>query len=459
MKLRIDEYGHLKQVVVLLFCCVISENLLALSQGSKEPEYKAVDYNVQADIAYLDVDDRDMGTRKGGDESSLSLFLRPEISWNISPAWQLYSKASLFTSTDVFSLDDDDGGSKTDGFISINELWARYHLSPGRQGSAIQLGRLRIRESSGAWWDQDIESIRYSYETRQINGFIGIAEKLDAYRSDNTDYDESDDDIFNILGQWDYQWRYQHHIALRFLYSDDKSDSNANDMDDLDALWVGAGLQGRWNTAAGKIRYTSDLMVMDGDLDVVEKSGSGLAITEKSLSGWAMDARIWHSWKAPLKPRLGLQFALTDSDGDFRQTGLQSNRAYLTDLKTRFYRYGELYRPELSNIQIITVFAGMDWQRIHELNIAAHHYTRRNEQRAVVDKGISAALIDGESSLGSEIDLIYTWNMKGDNGKSYLGSKRMYLKAGLSVFMGGDAYGDEIDNAVYQATIKYGVKM
>lgn len=65
---------------------------------------------------------------------------------------------------------------------------------------------------------------------------------------------------------------------------------------------------------------------------------------------------VYGKWDHPLKPRLTL--ACARGSGNFRQTDLLSNEGSLGQEIETFY-YGEVLRPELANLTVLTMGAGV----------------------------------------------------------------------------------------------------
>ncbi len=113
----------------------------------------------------------------------------------------------------------------------------------------------------------------------------------------------------------------------------------------------------------GELFYWADTAIVAGSERLLDFTG----VTDRRIRvdsrdnrqvlGWAVDLGARWVSPLPLEPRFTLGFALGSGDPDpdrgrdqsFRQTGLQSN-------DEEFRTYGELLRPELSNL-IIPVFA------------------------------------------------------------------------------------------------------
>ncbi|MCG8609415.1 MAG: alginate export family protein [Pseudomonadales bacterium] len=364
----------------------------------------------------------DLGLGNQSDDTAISASIRPSLLWHATDEMSFFSKGRLFYSTASLLQDSDEGGSSSDGFASLDELWGRYSFSPGQEGYSFKFGRQRIKETDSLWWDKDIDALRLSYNSTLLNGFIAAAQQLSAHRTDDSDFDERDEDILRIVGELEYEWHYAQSISIRTMWQQDYSDhikagnslaSIGADTEDLDGIWLGFRLKGSISDEPGRWGYFLDIGYLTGERQQISSTQQNqvLEVHDQSIDGWAVDIGGWREWDHYLKPKLGFHIAQTSSGNGFVQTGLQSNRAYLTDFNSRFYRYGELYRAELSNIRIYSLFSGIDWRRSHDLSVVLHHFTRLDNQAPVYSGGISTDPESTGSTLGSELDLIYGWNI------------------------------------------------
>ena len=110
--------------------------------------------------------------------------------------------------------------------------------------------------------------------------------------------------------------------------------------------------------------------------------------------------------------------------GSFRQSGLYANEA-------DYLYYGELYAPELSNIQIHSL--GISLETIDDLNITLlmHSYRQDEADTEMRDVSIDLNTNGLNRDLGTEIDLIAVYEI-------FDGLELEFIAA---VFEAGDAYG------------------
>jgi alginate production protein len=157
-----------------------------------------------------------------------------------------------------------------------------------------------------------------------------------------------------------------------------------------------------------------------------------------------------------LNPSITAAFAIGSGDktsgdnisNEYRQTGYQDNTDYFGGYRTIQY-YGELLDPELSNIIIKTVGAGIKPHRIISAEIIYHNYKQDHP-----DDNLRGNLIDPPArpdgvndDIGSEFDFIFAvvnvW-------------ERFNFSWILAVFNPGQAFAPRLENAMMN---KFDIKM
>ena len=92
-------------------------------------------------------------------------------------------------------------------------------------------------------------------------------------------------------------------------------------------------------------------------------------------------------------------------DSNFRQTGLQENKARLAGVK-RVQTYGELLQPELSNLGVSTLAAGVRLTDNTSLELIAHQYRQPVASSTLPGSRLSADPQGRSADIGREIDLM-----------------------------------------------------
>jgi hypothetical protein len=111
---------------------------------------------------------------------------------------------------------------------------------------------------------------------------------------------------------------------------------------------------------------------------------------------------------------------------------------------TRFRYYGELLRPELSNLQVITVGFGHRFLSASSLDLVYRNFRQVYASTSLRSARIRAPLNGEDRDVGDEIDLVIgveEW-------------RNWELMIVGSVFLPGDAFGPNADEKAYRADLR-----
>lgn len=175
---------------------------------------------------------------------------------------------------------------------------------------------------------------------------------------------------------------------------------------------------------------TNDGFVYHLNLAAISTSG-----TDGYKSGLGMDFRAIarlsnHKWQ----PHLVLGFAIGSKD--FRQTGLQTNKT--TDGgKTLIYRYGIVFKPELSNLATVSIGVSVRPAKNLSLNANIHLYRQTMIFATTPAARVLGATNGFSAFLGSEVNVVATWRP----------SKKIKIDGGIGWFMPGSAYVNRKESA------------
>nr|WP_269451147.1 alginate export family protein [Pseudomonas resinovorans] len=436
-------------------------------------------------------DDRDLGTRSGGDVEGIGLDVRPWLygQWG---DWSAYTMGQGVAATDVIetdtlesdsivadSEDDDDAREADKSYLAMREFWVDYGGFTAYPGEHLRFGRQRVRSDEGTWWDTNIEALHWVFDTTLLKANLGVAERFSEYRTDIDDLAPEDEDRRHYFAGISTQWAPGHSVGAKLHHSRDDGHLArvGEELDSLsktqtgDLTWLGLQADGDYFNPRTTLpfNYWAQAIWLTGDQDsVTQSSTSGLPLVTGSRSGdldaWALDLGL--RWNIDDQWRLGGAYARgsggVDSNGrdseQFVQPGLESNRSSFTGTRTRVHRFGEAFRGELTNIQVATLYGSLAAREDYDASLVYHRFWRLDDDQPTGDSGLSANLVDGDKDLGQELDLVATYYIKGGlvpPGLDWVDEPSALVRMRLGLFFPGDAYGDDADSTMHRAFVDF----
>jgi len=249
------------------------------------------------------------------------------------------------------------------------ETWVRFDKLFGRNLS-FTIGRQSFEEPRRWWWDEELDAVNVRYRPEPWLFELGVARELfqESLRDNSVDPEQSR--VIRVLARAKWAYLKNHGLDFFFLHENDRSATPARgatvkedreDPSDGRLWWTGLRASGIHPARYGNLSYWFDLAGVLGReklLEFDELPGNRLRVTSRSnhrVRGWAID--LGGRWESQLaaEPVFILAYArgsgdkrpTTGIDRSFRQTGLEAD-------DEQFRTYGELLRPELSNLRIPT---------------------------------------------------------------------------------------------------------
>jgi len=317
-------------------------------------------------------------------------------------------------------------GTETDFFIRRGQAWILFRPQQF-EGLSLQVGRQNIKEKRAWWWDTDVDAIRVHWDRGNHHAEVGIAEDVFRVRLDQP-LDVEDESIRRMFGRWQWEWTKKNRMEFFWLNQNDRSGLYAKDTvlsqvaeDEIDGdlRWLGVRAIGRYKyRPAGRFHYWLDIASVSGKESVTDFDPfDDVLITadeteDISIDGWAFDFGV--TWETKFSKELNFTFGYAVGSGpgqgllqdkSFRQTGINTNAVRFRGVD-RFRYYGELLRPELSNLAVFTVGAGRRLLENSSIDLIYHQYwqidpvtTMRGGRLDLAPNGISA-------DIGEELDLV-----------------------------------------------------
>jgi alginate production protein len=384
-----------------------------------------------------------------------------EATWQLGDTTVAFFDAKLFADTTLYK---EGGKSSGEAGVSLSEAWLLKTRLFGTN-LALQTGRQQIQDRREWWWDENLDATRLHYFGKKVTAFVGVGREL-SHHSTLGRLDPEERGILRVLGNAKWEWADRQELGLFFLNHNDQSRRYAvNDVirkdrvDDADARLTWAGIRGRGRIKSkvlGKTYYWFDLARVSGkqlDYDLSALNSTSDVVTSTSrrkIRGWAYDLGASIELPFKFKPYLTLGYAKGSGDKRrggrdtrFRQTGLHNNNGKFRGL-SRFRYYGEVLRPELSNIAISTVALGVPVKEDRWIEGIWHRY-----RQPVADDRIPGSRLDIEPTglsrkIGDEFDLVMSHRPNAAWEIEFTGGG----------FRAGEAFGPEKGNWAWLAQFK-----
>jgi hypothetical protein len=326
------------------------------------------------------------------------------------------------------------------------ETWARFDQLFGRDLS-FKVGRQPFEEPRRWWWDDDLDAVALRYRSESWFFELGVGRELP--RKALLEYiDPEEEGVIRVLARADWLYFKNHGLSLFFLHQNDTSATQSpgdkvqrSREDSSDArLWWG-GLRAIGNeplTEQGELSYWADLAMVLGHEKVLEFTAAGgnkeivTSRRSRQVRGWAIDLGGRWETELPGRPMLIAGYAIGSGDKNpdsgpdlsYRQTGLQTN-------DEEFRTYGEILRPELSNLSIPVLAVRFPIFSKSHVEFAYRHFRQLYAVPSLRDARIKADPDGIHKNIGEEwmlYSIIKQW-------------KKVEIELVAAAFRAGSAYG------------------
>ncbi len=351
--------------------------------------------------------------------------------------------------------------SQTNLEIARDETWIFFDRIFGT-GFGLQFGNQNVSETREWWWDKDMDALRLYYNRGPLHFELTGGKQLGG-DSTQISIDPDEDEIYRILGLSSWMWNSKQRLEFYFLQQWDRStQENKNqiikrinrDTYDQNMTWLGGRAIGEISLDNyGTLNYWADVAGVHGDETVTEydsadANGNDLPdnvrrvdkVNRNDVDGWAFDTGAFWTLPFPFEPTFTLSYARASGDsnpndghnGTFRQTGINRNNWRFNGVN-RFRIYGELLRPELSNLGIFTSAFGIRLLKNSSIELVYHKY----DQVDAIDRLRNANINEDPNGLNKDIGQEFNFIANFREWKN--------LELGLegAVFEAGKAFGDK----------------
>jgi alginate production protein len=314
--------------------------------------------------------------------------------------------------------------------LERGEMWLQWDQIQGTPWS-LQLGRVPLVERRSLWWDDDVDALRLRYAQGPWQLDAGLARTLLRVSSAEPGIAPEERGVWRQWGEATWRYAPRHLLEARWLWASDRSGTPAvgstwpsgtsPDTSDLEGRWAGLRASGEWRAAAAdgtRLGYWAEAVLLRGRerRTAFSSANAGAATAgasaSRALRGHAIDLGLSWTLGLPLRPSLTLAHARGSGgrddptqDRNFRQTGLHENKVRLAGVK-RLRRYGELFQPDLSNLAVTTLGAGLRLLGKSSLELVLHRYRQAVPATHVEGARLSTQPEGLHTALGRELDLV-----------------------------------------------------
>lgn len=351
---------------------------------------------------------------------------RPEARVELSyrPKKNVEVFASVEAGTDIIR---DGGRWKSTENLELRELYVLVDHSIARQVE-FQLGRQDFDDKREWLYDERLDAVRFAYDHKKwrIEAAYGREELL---RKDLFHRNRGRRKVDNFLVHAQYELTPDWDVSAYVLKQKDRRASNVS------PTFFGFQSVGAITPRLGHwLEYS------------IQRGEAG----SRKLRASAVDAGLIYRFGGKLKPAIFAGYARGSGGGNartdhnFRQTGLQDNEDRLTGLGNVRY-YGELLDPDLSNLKIMTLGAGIRPTAATSFEIVGHRYRQaKRDDDDIRGSPIDVELNGRSASIGTELDAILAARL----------ARGLGLEAKLGWFRPGAGFDANADDDAFFAKIR-----
>ena len=408
-----------------------------------EPSSFPLELSGSLDLVYDGIKNVALGQRPGDDLLNLKQELQLQLFYSASERLSAFSEIKWRADQQIYP----DEIPQWSEEVRLGESW--LHWQPLSDSAvSIKIGRQYFVEPRQWWWYDVLDALRFDYTRDPWHLTIGVAETLVRTSSRENFINPQEEDVLRLLGHVD--WKLSTALQFSAFYLGQRDHSTRPPLDslmeiarvdesDADLHWIGLRVSGDIDLTLGStLKYWADAAAVSGDETLFEFTNEvdGIsrvtAVWQQRVRGDAVDlGLVWESNTAR-RPTLAVSYARgsgdtnldDDTDRAFRQTGLQYPFQ-------EFRYYGELLRPELSNLSITTVTMGFAVTTGSYLTLGYHRFRQVYPTDFLRYARIELLPTGQDNDIGSELSLlieIREW-------------ENLAVVLAAATFQAGDAFG------------------
>ena len=434
-------------------------------------------FSVKAKAGGLTEDARDLSGTSDDETRASYVDLQPQLLLQASENFGLFTRLQAFVPSDMVVQNENDEPVEAEAYAAVREFWVEFGGITSYPGEVLRLGLQRLKTADGLWWDRDIESARWIFDTTLFQFEAGAAKQYNTYRTDEVELPESQRDRAYGFAAMSTQWVPGNFIGVRGAYATDQKELPPNgsamaaegtttdpntgatvtrwdEPEARDYAWLGVFLDNKFyeSERGAGIAYRMEVLGLAGSRDfaVVDPATgtvTGSGAQDVSAIGADVGLRARFPDAFPLTFGAGYAYGQGGSErGEsnvFRQTGLQSNRSRFTGTRTYINRFNEALQADLSNLHAATAYVSLPLSAF-DMSLVGHRFERDDPSSPVYTDGIDARPDPASTSndLGTGIDGVLTWYFRQGLTQRFAteDDSRSNIRLRVSRFTPGAAY-------------------
>jgi alginate production protein len=407
--------------------------------ASNPAEALQLDYRIKAVTAVVADRGQDFGLQQQSNTTQAYLDLTPWAHFRFTPQWGAFVRARLFAPTGNLQTQGNENNnvnSSSRSFVGLKEAWIEYAGLTSYPGESFRVGRQRILQDDTQWWDEEIDAVRWIFDTTLLEAQLGAARNFDTYRTDSQPLPVQEKNRLYGFATVAGEWRARQRIGARVIHASDSKDppapgaavDSATKVQDAELTWAGLFADDHyfdWQDQPS-FAYWESVSWLFGDQRTAIVDATHTVTGEQSgnVHAWAAEADLRYRLpfeNFPLQIGGGYVYSsggtALDPSHQYQQSGTQSNYSRFTGTRSLINRFNEAYRAELGNIKVASGFISLNRLK-YDLSVVYSHFEKTHGDAPVVTDGIVVSPTNGSSDLGDGVDFVAAYYFGQNPGES-----------------------------------------
>lgn len=436
-----------------------------------------LDYTLKATAAGEFNGGRDVGLLGRPDDQQGYLDVTPWVHAQFSPAWSAFLRVRAFVPTGsvlVQSNDNNNVGTQSSAFIGLKEAWVDYRGLTSYPGESLRVGRQRTREPDAQWWDEDLDSARFIFDTTLLQAEAAVAHQFDTYRSDGAPVPLLQRNRTYVFGSVSTEWRPDQLIGVRVVHAEDSGrppqngevvDQNRK-LTDGSPTWINVFADNHaydyLDTTALNYWASASLLAGPARRALIDPTRTVVGHEKHTVIAGAGEAGLRYRLSTSFPLQVGASYVYSsggtgsDRTSEYEQTGVQSNYSRFTGTRSLINRFNDAYRAELGNLEVITGFASIV-AGPYDASVIYNRFIKAHGSGPVISDGLAVNPVNNSSALGDGYDVVLTryFGQRYQRNKLAPGENtETSIRIRGAVFNPGAAYGPTAE-LEYRATLEF----